>query len=77
MLDQVYGKQGDREAGLMNLREFVNQFPRLAQLMKTAPGGDSFLGELTKNSPVQQARSIKTFVKSENAFRANGWATSH
>ncbi len=63
MLDQVFGKQGGRQAGLANLPEFIGQFPRLAQLMASAPGGDDFLKQLSEGSPVQKAREAFSDLK--------------
>jgi hypothetical protein len=56
ILDQLFGKQGGREAALFGLKEFVGQFPALAEKMKEFTGGEELLKELERVSPVQQAR---------------------
>jgi hypothetical protein len=55
-LDDVFGKQGGREAGLFNLPEFIAQFPKLAEQIKNAKGGEDLLGQYGEGSPVQQGR---------------------
>jgi Phage-related minor tail protein len=57
VLDDVFGKQGGREAGLFNLPEFIGQFPQLAKQLKMASGGEDVLKMLGEGSPVQQART--------------------
>lgn len=56
-LDDVFGKQGGREAGLFNLPEFIGQFPQLAKQLKMAKGGDDVLTQYGEGSPVQQSRT--------------------
>ena len=62
-MDQIFGKQGGREAGLMNLKEFVDQFPVLAEKMKNAKTGDAYLEQLSGASTMQQAREAFTNLK--------------
>jgi hypothetical protein len=63
LLDQVFGKQGGREAGLFNLKEFIGQFPALAGQLKMARGGEDVLKELSEGSVAQQARNAWTDTK--------------
>jgi hypothetical protein len=63
ILDQVFGKQGGREAGLFGLKEFIAQFPQLGQQLKMARGGEDVLKELTEGSVAQQARNAWTDTK--------------
>ena len=63
IIQDVFGKQGGREAGLTNLPEFIAQFPRLEQMMAMAPRGEDFLTQLGTASPVQKARQSLTDLK--------------
>jgi hypothetical protein len=55
-MDDVFGKQGGREAGLFNIPEFIGQFPQLARQLDMAKGGDDVLNQYGEGSPVQQSR---------------------
>lgn len=57
VLDDVFGKQAGREAGLFNLPEFIGQFPQLAKQLRMAVGGDDVLKMYGEGSPVQQGRN--------------------
>jgi Phage-related minor tail protein len=55
-LEQIFGKQGGREAGLMNLPEFIAQFPQLGKQLQASKGGEDFLSALGDASPMQAAK---------------------
>jgi hypothetical protein len=63
MLDQIFGKQGGREASLFGLPEFIAQFPALSEKLRMATGGEDVLKQLGEASPVQQARQAFTDLK--------------
>ena len=56
-LRTAFGERGGGEAALMNLDQFIGQFPVLEARMRAFQGGDNVLGSLTDASPVQQARN--------------------
>jgi hypothetical protein len=56
-LRTAFGERGGGEAALMNLSQFIEQFPILQDKMKAFLGGDNVLTSLTAGSPVQQARN--------------------
>jgi TP901 family phage tail tape measure protein len=66
IIDQIFGKQGGREAGLFNLPEFIGQFPKLAQQLRMAQGGEDVLKQLGDASPVMQVR--KTWSELQNVL---------
>lgn len=53
-LRDAFGERGGGFGALMNLPEFIGQFPRLEQAMRQFKGGSDVLGYLTDNSPVMQ-----------------------
>jgi hypothetical protein len=55
-IQQAFGERGGGEAALMNLSQFIEQFPTLQAKMKAFRGGDDVLSSLMAGSPVQQAR---------------------
>jgi Phage-related minor tail protein len=63
VIDQIFGKQGGREAGLFNLPEFIAQFPALSGQLRMAKGGEDVLKELSEGSVAQQARNAWTDTK--------------
>jgi hypothetical protein len=63
-LKSAFGERGGGEAALMNLSQFIEQFPVLQAKMKAFMGGDDVLKSLHDASPVQQARN--TWADLEN-----------
>jgi hypothetical protein len=59
----IWGAQGGGFASLMNLPQFVEQMPVLAQAMKTFKGGENVIDQLFDASPVQQARTAFSDLK--------------
>jgi len=57
LLKQAFGERGGGEAALMNLTQFIGQFPVLESKMKSFMGGENILTALTAGSPVQQVRT--------------------
>ena len=53
----AFGERGGGFASLMNLSQFIEQFPVLQAKMKAFSGGDNVLTALQEASPVQQART--------------------
>ena len=56
ILRQAFGERGGGEASLMNLTQFIDQFPTLQEKMRAFAGGDDILKALGDASPVQKAR---------------------
>lgn len=54
-LKDAFGERGGGFAALMNLPQFIDQFPKLLDKMKAFQGGGDVLDYLSKNSPVMQA----------------------
>jgi hypothetical protein len=55
LLRQGFGERGGGFAALMNLPQFIEQFPTLEAKMRAFQGGNDTLDYLNKNSPVQQS----------------------
>jgi hypothetical protein len=53
-LQAAFGERGGGFAALMNLPQFIAQFPVLEQKMKAFQGGGDVLDFMAKNSPIQQ-----------------------
>jgi len=56
-LHQVFGERGGGFGALMNLPEFIAQFPTIVQKMQNWQGGSGGLLEYMAASPVQQGRT--------------------
>ena len=55
-LQAGFGERGGGFGALMNLPEFIGQFPNLESKMKAFQGGADVVDYLAKNSPMQQFR---------------------
>ena len=56
-LQAGFGERGGGFGALMNLPEFIGQFPNLESKMKAFQGGADVVDYLAKNSPMQQFRT--------------------
>jgi hypothetical protein len=64
VLRQTFGAQGGGFGALMNLPQFVEQLPILAEKMKAFTGGEDVIGQLLEASPVQQSRNAFAEIQS-------------
>ncbi len=55
-LQAAFGERGGGFGALMNLPEFIGQFPTLEQKMRAFRGGGDVIDYMAQNSPMQQAR---------------------
>ncbi len=70
IIKQAFGERGGGFASLMNLEEFLKQFPLLQEKMKNFQGGQESLEYLSKNSPIQQFR--QTWADLQNVLMDAG-----
>jgi hypothetical protein len=55
-LQAAFGERGGGFGALMNLPEFIGQFPQLEQKMRAFKGGGDVIEYMAQNSPMQQFR---------------------